>query len=493
MRKLMIQQKTSLFFTLLVCLTLHSCGLFKPATDPNKEKVYKDEDGELGEIQGQRVYNPETGEWEVVRIITAKPDTVKWVDLPATKFPPITSDGSFTGGGAPPPNSGTTTVTPEGSVMKPSYEVAVVLPFMTHQFNKNGTTLPANSDWALRFFSGMKMAAPKLESEGVRLSLHLLDSKGDEKAVQDLIRSNTALNTADLIIGPYRRDNVRLMADFARQKNITMVSPFTASMNITAQNPNYIQVNPSLKRHCEAIVRDVKAHYKNKEVVIVAKNTPDEKMWVDVLQTANRMTQTDADTAQFQVHLVSDNSADFHEMDLSDVFREEGTTVVIVPSYRDETFIYSLFRTLALKKRPGQRVVVYGFQPWMNYERIDFDFFENLNVHVSSGGFIDPLNPDIQLFMRQYFEQFGTPPTEEAYLGHDVLLYFGRMLKKYGTKFQMSLEKEPPTPYLRSSFDIERVIFSPNVINENLNRVDQWENKFVHILEFKNYHFQPAN
>ncbi|MCR9290259.1 MAG: ABC transporter substrate-binding protein [Bacteroidetes bacterium] len=497
MRDYNIQRGATLLLALALCIFLTSCEIFKPARDSKKDKVYKDDKGELGDIQGRRVYNPETGEYEVVRVVTGKLDTVSWVELPANKFPPITSDGSFDGGGAPPINSGTTTTTAEGSVLKPSYNVAVLLPFLTHQYNESGTTLPKNSQWAVSFYSGMKMAMPKLESEGVNLDIRVIDSRGDESETQKLLRSNPDLNNADLIIGPYRRKNVRAVAEFARQKDITFVSPYSASTKISERNPNYIQVNPSLMSHCEAIVKHVKDNYKSEEVVLVARDENDEKAWLEVIQRANiKFADPNdlSDTSSLKEYVISDESADYRDMDILPYIREGGkTTVFIVPSYRSENFVYSLFRQLAVNKSVDDRIVVYGFQPWMNYDRIDFDLFENLNVHVSSGSYVDSFDPDVQLFQRRYYNDYGMPPEPEVLMGHDIMLYFGRMLKKYGTKFQLSLESETPLPYLQTKFDIERVINNPNMINDNLNRIDQWENKFIHILKFQNYHYQPVD
>jgi hypothetical protein len=491
------QRETTLLLILALLFSLSSCDIFKPARDTKKDKVYEDDKGELGEIQGRRVYNPETGEYEIIRVVTGKLDTVSWVELPANKFPPITSDGSFDGGGAPPTNSGTTTTTAEGSLLKPSYNVAVLLPFMTHQFNESGTTLPNNAQWAINFYSGMKLAIPTLESEGVNLNIRMLDTRGDERETQNLLRSNPDINNADLIIGPYRRNNVRAVAEFAKQKDITFVSPYSASSGMTERNPNYIQVNPSLMSHCDAIVQHVKENYSNEEVVIVARDEADERPWIKAIQDANKKFADPndlSDTTSFREYIVTDETADFRDMDVMPYIRDGGkTTVFIVPSYRDEAFVYSLFRQIAVNKSVDDRIVVYGFQPWMNYDRIDFDFFENLNVHVSSGSFIDNFNPNIQLFQRRYFNDYGMPPESEAFIGHDVMLYFGRMLKKYGTKFQLSLEQEKPSPYLQTKFDIERVINNPNLINDNLNRVDGWENKYVHILKFQNYHYQPVD
>ncbi|RMF21428.1 MAG: hypothetical protein D6765_15595 [Bacteroidetes bacterium] len=98
----------------------------------------------------------------------------------------------------------------------------------------------------------------------------------------------------------------------------------------------------------------------------------------------------------------------------------------------------------------------------------------------------------MQAFKRKFFERFGTVPNEEAFLGYDVTLFFGRMLQKYGTALPFNLEKEPPTPLLQTTFAFERVVNQPTAAPERFNPLDQFENKFVNILKFENYYFQPA-
>lgn len=488
-----IQRRVSFLLAILVCLSITSCDIFKPARDSAKDKVYKDKDGELADIQGRRVFNEETGEWEIVRVLTTKLDTIKWVELAPNKFPPITSDGSFDGGNNPNIDTGPVTITPEGSELKSVYNVSVMLPFFTNQFSETRASLPKNSSWAVNFYSGMRMAAKVLEGEGINLNVEAIDTEGSEATVRSLLRSNAGLNKSDLIIGPYRRNNVKQVADFALKQNITFVSPHSASRNISNQNPFYIQTNPSLKSHCESIAAHVQAKYKREEVVLIARDIAEEKERVTYIQDANYVLTSGKDTVGFEEYIVNDQTADFHELDVLPFIRPGETTVFVIPSYRNETFIYSILRQIALSKTEEDRVIVYGLQPWMNYERVDFDFFENLNVHVSSGSFVDDFDPGTQLLKRQYFEEYGMPPESEVFTGYDILLYCGRMLKKYGTKFQLYVEEEEIESYTQTKFDISRIADQSEFLKEKWNRIDQWENKYVHILKFENYHFQPAD
>lgn len=476
-------QVLTLIFGLLVFFS--SCDMFKPAQDTEKDKVYKETE-DLGEIKAKKVFNPETGEWEMVQEVTTKMDTVEWTSLPPNKFPPITSDGALTDI----PTTVDTGAGGTGSILKGSYDVTMMLPFNTQY--SSSQKIDKRSKWAVNFYSGSKMALDALREEGVNLRVEVLDTRGNESRVTSFLGTNQAVQSADAIIGPYLRNNIHRVAEWAKANDAVVVSPFSASMKMTSENPNYLQVNPSIASHCKAIMKHAMGKYQASDMVIVARDEADERNLANYMQQA-KLELSNLDTTRIEEYLVEEKSADFNEMEVLSLINPGRTTVFLVPSYRSETFVYAFLRKLAIGKRPGDRVVVYGLPTWKNFERIDFDYYENLNVHVSSGAFVDSYNPEVRLFKQRYFDRYKTPPTDEAVLGYDVTLYTGRMLQKYGTKFPLSLELETNTPYLQSSFMFERVVNNPPLNDSDMNQVDYFENKHVHILKFDNYYFQPAD
>lgn len=476
------------FFTLIfgLLILVSSCDMFKPAQDTDKDKVYKESE-DLGEIKGTRKYNPETGEWETVQEVTTKLDTVAWVDLPPNKFPPITSDEEFTD--IPTTgNNGNTDVT--GSILKGAYDVTMMLPFNA-QYGAE-SKIDKRSKWAVNFYAGSQMALDVLRQEGVNLQVEVLDTRGNQSRVNNFLATNQAVQNADAIIGPYRRNNINKVAEWAKENGPVVVSPFSASMQITSENPNYLQVNPSIQTHCRAIMAHAMKNYSVNDMVIVARDEADERNLATYMQKSKVELSPAMDTAQIRQYLVQEESADFNEMELQSYINPGRTTVFLVPSYKSETFVYALLRKLAIGKQPGDRVVVYGLPTWQNFGRIDFDYYENLNVHVSSGSFVDSYNPAVRLFKKKYFERFKTAPADEAVLGYDVTMFTGRMLKKYGTKFPLSLDKEE-AKYLQATMLFEPVIENPTFNDNMVSKVDYFENKFIHILKFDNYYFQPAD
>ncbi|HRD80907.1 MAG TPA: hypothetical protein PLL53_09130, partial [Saprospiraceae bacterium] len=112
-------------------------------------------------------------------------DTVKWKEISMTASPPITSEGVFVD--REPSNPVVTTVDPAtGSSKLETYNVAIVLPFQTDKFTAQGQ-VPANSSWALNFYSGAKMALDELRAEGgPNLNVAVLDTKATESGMMEL-------------------------------------------------------------------------------------------------------------------------------------------------------------------------------------------------------------------------------------------------------------------------------------------------------------------
>jgi hypothetical protein len=469
-----------LLLALALSLSLSSCEWFKPARDSKDDKVYKDND--IGDIQGEKVYDPVTGTWRIVREVNGKVDTVQWRELPEESYPPITSDGSWAG-----VNGNSSGGLPNASGY--AHNVSILLPFLAQ--GRQQAAVDENSLWAVHFYSGAKLAYQDLEEEGVRLNVSVLDSDGSGSRLQSLM-NGADLQKAGLIIGPYKRDNVSLLEGFTKTRNKALVVPYSASMGMATADPGYIQVNPSLKSHCEAIVRHARANFTTEDIVLVARSKDSERSRLAYFQDANAAIEGTRKNARFREFIIDNPMGEIEETKLDSFIRPGEQNVFIVPSWSNEGFVYSLLRQLMVKQAEGEEFTVYGMPQWMNFEQIDYDFYEKLRVHVSSANYLDPDDERVRQFKQKFFDTYGTIPQEEAFLGYDVMRYFGKMLDKWGTEFPAKIDREP-FDVLHGRFDFQRVVLEPEKHREDLNYYDQLENKFVHILAFRDYHFLPAD
>lgn len=474
----------------LVLLLLPSCSLFRKA----QEEESKDKVGaELDPIPGKKIYDPETGTLVVVdRAPVESMDTIRWRDISTDSLPPIRSEAAGLAREQAEGNAPQLTGHGDfGSEFYSSYNVAVILPFLTDRFGPAAASLPENSSWALNFYGGMRLAFDQLNEEGVKLNVTVMDSKANSQDVNRLLTGRSELLDAHLIVGPYRKENVELVANFAKRNNITFVSPHSASAEVSTDNPNYIQVSPTLETHCIAITRHARRHYRPGQIVLVAREMDAEKARFAYFQEENfRIAGARHDSLKMREYVVEEKSESYQNINLSPFLRQGDTTAFILPSFSSESFVYAFLNHLKTVKPNGHFVAVYGLPQWMRFERIDLELYASLHVHVSSDAYLDPYDNDIQFFRQRFFDRYGAPPSEEAFTGYDVALYFGRMIKKYGTKFQYALERDP-AQMLHTRFDFERVS-PPRAAGMENPRIERFENKFVNILEFRDYFFQPA-
>lgn len=490
------------FFILVAFLFLTSCELFKPvqtgAQQPAPGRTQpKPIDRELDPIQGRKVFDPETGTYVIIaNAPVEKMDTIRWTSMPVIRDQIITSSAEALTENPPiksnePVEIGKEVIEDdnENAIITSKklnvYNVAIVLPFLSDRFSTNGGGLPQNSEWALGFYGGVRLALEDLERENIKLQISVVDDRASETYTPQLL-NNRDIQNAQLIIGPYRREIARQLADYAKATDKILLSPYTTSDSVTARNPNYVQVNPSLQTHCQAITRHARQRYRPEQIVLLCRTREEDRL--EYFQQENALISKGINVKRFTKYVVPDN-VELNSGQLSSLMRSD-TTVFIVPSFSSESFIASFLRKLDLAKRENQTIVVYGMPQWMDYETIDFEYFERLNVHISTSSFFNPLSPDVQFFKRRFFDRYGSIAKEEAFLGYDVTFFGAKMLQKYGTKFQYFMEKEP-TQMLHTRFEFERVINLPtNSYNTENLPIQRFENKYVNILHFEDYQFK---
>lgn len=484
--------KIALLLCLSAVLLLSSCDLFKKAQGPSGNNGDDDDkkEEELEPIQGRRVFDPETGTYVVIEETpTEKMDTIIWKVLPENNNPPITSGTSFFAD-----NDKASKVigqdTRFGGQLLSSYKISLILPFLSDRFDAISGNMSEDSKYALNFYAGARLALEELGAEGVNLKVDVHDSKANDRIVYDLLRNNSSLSESHLIVGPYRKQNVRMVADYAKQREIPFVSPYSASEGLATRNPFYIQISPTLQNHCEAIMNHALDRYRPDQIVLVSRDKPEEMERLPYFQNAYKARIEKPDAEPLEQFIIANRTVDLQDMDLLPFFELQDTTIFIVPSFSNETFIYSFLRKVDLSRNPGGLVVVYGMPQWQSYEKIEYDYYERLNVTISTDNFIDGNSDKVRFFKRRFFDRFGSIPTDDAFLGYDVTLFFGRMLNKYGTKFQYYLDQESEQ-YLHTRFEVKPAVTNTGNFGLERYNVDQFQNKFLNILEFEDYQFQP--
>ncbi len=408
-----------------------------------------------------RVYDPATGTYILVPKDAVKVDTVKWTEDPTA---PIVIDKE------------TKTDIPE---KKDRYGISLLIPFNINNYDILEGQPYARLIRFLQYYAGMKIAAAEFYDLGYPVTVRVFDTKTSLDEVKEVLKES-GVKSADVIVGPYDKENIESVAAFGLQNEKIVVSPWLPAFNIEQENPFFIQVIPGLNTHAEAIMDYIRDELKGKKVFLVARNNSNE---INRLQSFNKNLAVKTEDL-----IIDDASVELQRTNLKFLL-EDGGTIFILPYYSrsDESFINSFMRKLHADKGTKE-VIVFGLPQWTGFSNLNPNYMESLSVHISSSTFIDVDHPFYRQFRNRYYHEFHTLPDPQAYIGYDLLHWLGKTLTEDGKGGLIGSQRQANFG-LASGFDIKPV-FKPVAKKASEMRVPlYYENSRVRILKYINKDF----
>ena len=395
------------------------------------------------------------------------------------------------------------------SALKDSYDIAIVLPLLLDSLYADTSKyvnekIYPQSVMGLEIYQGILLALEDFKKQKTKLTLHVYDSKNHQKTVEQIIE-NPAFKKMDLIIGPVYNNNLRIMAEFAKENEIYMVSPLSPADNITSGNPYYIMMNPTIEVHCRKIFDYVIENYYDANVIIISQ--PSSVEWEYTQFFGNYLADFQRTTGNYDfifTEILStpeeDNKDNTEEQeDFSEYFEYDKNNVVIVPSV-DRPFIHNISRKLnALDKYD---ITLIGLPVWGDYNTMRLDYTEKLNVHFTSSFWMDDsFYSWDNNFYKTFLDNFYIEPSEFAIKGYDLLSYFGNLLIKYGSDFGKKIPEEPQsvhhTDFIFKPTPVKQLTLYAHTdslrATDSIAPVNFIENKYVHLLRFRDYTIQKMN
>jgi len=459
---------------LVAVLLLQSCSVSKPVstskdaqivkagnTTPPNDKSEPVETRSEKNKENNKAANTKPAADRDIKVILPV-DTILWHDI-SDKNPPIIIKQKQK------------VIFAEGLDFKDEYNVKLLIPL-----NSDAQTFPSESRF-VHFYAGVLSALETLDEEDIRLNVRVIDTEEGNYKVKDNLNNLLSDNT-DLIIGPFEREDLKILADECKLNSVPLVSPWQTSTKITNENPYYIQMKPNLKEHFLKLAESTATEYQKGEVVIIGKNNKETASWIQYFQETVAATQNIEDF--YATYFVSTDSLSVGPSAFTRLFKNNKLKAVIIPnySYTDEDFIYACLRRLSAEKS-GRNISVYGMPILYDSDKIDFDFYNALKMKVVMSDFVDLDQGKIREFRRAYLDMYGEIPSDDAVKGYDLMLYLGRHIWKYGRNFQYYLENEA-TSYLQSVYDIKKAKSEDSPVSNDPLKFDYFENKHLDIIEF---------
>ncbi len=358
--------------------------------------------------------------------------------------------------------------------------VVMLLPFYLDNNNTNhpDTSVTSNRESiypkslnGLEFYEGAKLAVDSLSKKGIKATVYVFDIPDDEALAGVLAKP--LLKKADIIIGPFYGKRFETVAAFARENKIACVSPVLKKSDVTQNNPFVSKVLPSDEIQLKQL-GDYIGRWNCKKNIIVLHNSGDEDSLLIIKLTEGIKNR--CDSAKFHVLNTKGKS-----LRLVDSLIQPGVENIVMAFSKDESYVSKLVLFLE-KKNTKQRVVtLFGLNEWQDFENIEVEYFQNLNLHLPVDLFVDYNRKEVKSFLSQFRERYLAEPDKYSFLGYDVTLYYIQMLSKYGKTFYTKPESIHAVG-LQSNFDCKK-------INEN----SGLENQCTFILNYSDYRLVKVN
>ena len=159
--------------------------------------------------------------------------------------------------------------------------------------------------------------------------------------------------------------------------------------------------------------------------------------------------------------------------------------IIFVPA-TSQTFITNLFNLLSTTLNHDDyetcKVTLIGMEEWVNFENIDLEYFQQLNVHFCASRFINYQDSVTNDFVNVYREVTQTYPSENSFLGYDIGAYFGGNFANFGTLFSPKALLEEIGTSLRLNFFKTGIESGFENKSSYLLRFEDYE---LHVLEYK--------
>lgn len=335
----------------------------------------------------------------------------------------------------------------------------------------------------IQYYAGVKLALEDLEKEGATLSLSVFDANGNSSDFAQTLKNQLPLNT-DLVMGPFDKGSLQVLADFGKRNEIPVISPWLSSRSVTEDNPYFIQFRPFLIEHFNEITKHALSQFDASQIYVAARNNSKELGRIKYFQEA----AFNLTKVENPLQIISfEEQALYEEEPLFErIIHGEQDIAIIIPNYasKDANYIYNLLRRINVEKR-NRQVVVYTMPITMSMDKMSYNFYTSMKIRTCVSRFVDKYDNQVKAFEARYFNVYNDLPASAAFEGYDNMLYVGRQLMKNGKSFY--LKSEPSENAYFST--LYRMVPMYDNKDDQSPKVKYYENNNLQIVEYQSDRF----
>lgn len=336
------------------------------------------------------------------------------------------------------------------SQKKDKYHVAVMLPFLYSDLEPESNL--HEQYFVLDLYEGMKIAQKELLEDSIRIQLHAYDTRRDSVTTRRLLNA-PEMAKMDLLVGPLFPGPAKDASAFALNQGINMVNPLSVNPEVIRNNPYSFLFKPSLATQGQKAAQFAARTFPDSAAVIIY--GPKER---DSIMAYNY--KQAIEEAGFSVRYI-EKVPTGEERKIRDLLVADAEAVARNPSMNpmkkggrlhketlghvfvaseDELIVATALSALVSR---GDQLPMIGHEAWLRKNFVSFDQLERLGVYFVAPEFIDYAGEGFMDFRRRYIEEVNHLPSRFAYIGYDLMMFFGTMMYEHGTLFQEEMDGQP--------------------------------------------------
>ena len=303
--------------------------------------------------------------------------------------------------------------------------IALLLPFKARSASPSSNYLD--------FYSGVLLALERIKAEGVDADLKVIDIS--DYSDLHVIASDEFLGDRDFVIGPVMSEDIAAVADYCNLHRIPLISPMDQQAErLAADNPSIIQAPVSSDNQTAKLIESMHYSSHNADNVLVIREKSADTAYFN--QVGAALVNAGIPFKTFSYGILEGRDID---VTLSESYLDSTKANHVIIASEKESFASDAVRNISLLAASFD-ITGYGSSRLRNFETIEIEAYQNVNMHFSLGYYVDYSQPEVKDFVMKYRALFNTEPGAYAFQGYDLTSCFTAALRQYGRHFTRSLE-----------------------------------------------------
>lgn len=312
-----------------------------------------------------------------------------------------------------------------------SIDFGILLPFNIEEMN---TSVASQKPYPYDMYIGLKIAAKKLANEGIATNIYAFDIGKDTEQIEHLVQDKN-FKRVDLFVGPLYPSPNKIATDYAAKNKVLQVHPLSNNEKLAQENEGVFLALPSFKDQSKKAVTFAKELNTKRTVAIYyGKSSKDEQF---------------ATIYKAQAEKEGFNVVEFKQVNTpQDIHNQLATNHVFLATMPSETrpFIQQI-------RKSKNNAPIISAAASFDFSSFPLNMLAD-KIYLIYPEYIDLESSDVQDFKDIYVAMMGELPSYFAYLGHDIGLYYARILKDGKAEIEKKMNMIQYTNgYTLSGFD----------------------------------------